>query len=151
MALVDAPPLPPVKQALRPTLGVSACLFVAGQLLLVERGRAPYEGCFTLPGGRVEFGERLQDAVARELYEETGLEAELAFLRLHEAIEPGIHAVIAVFTGSLAAADPQAGHDARAVRLVEAAEFAELEDTGRLTPGLGAIVRAVGTTEGWGP
>jgi 8-oxo-dGTP diphosphatase len=122
---------------------------VAGRLLLVERGRAPYEGRFTLPGGRVEFGETLQDAMARELHEETGLETQLAFLRLHEAIEPGIHAVIAVFTGSLPQVQPKAGDDARAVRLVDAAEFAELEEAGRLTPGLGDIVRAAGMSESW--
>lgn len=48
-----------------------------GCVLLVERGHEPLEGYWSLPGGAVEVGERLEEAVRREVREETGLEVEL--------------------------------------------------------------------------
>lgn len=46
----------------------------AGRLLLIRRGREPGQGCWSLPGGRVEPGESDEQAVVREVLEETGLE-----------------------------------------------------------------------------
>lgn len=56
-----------------PLLGVGALIFRRGTILLVERGRSPLKGYWSLPGGLVEPGERLEAAVERELLEETGL------------------------------------------------------------------------------
>lgn len=58
----------------RPVLGVGALIFRENEILLVERGREPLKGQWSLPGGAVETGERLDDAVMREVREETGLE-----------------------------------------------------------------------------
>jgi len=57
----------------RPLLGVGALILDEGRVLLVERGKPPLVGYWSLPGGLVETGERLEDALTREVYEETGL------------------------------------------------------------------------------
>jgi ADP-ribose pyrophosphatase YjhB (NUDIX family) len=57
----------------RPFLAVSAAIFRNGEVLLVKRARAPATGVHTLPGGVVECGERLHDAVVREVLEETSI------------------------------------------------------------------------------
>src|ERR1700760_2778418 len=55
-----------------PQLAVSASIFRDGNILLVRRARTPAKGAYTLPGGRVEFGEALHDALKREIDEENG-------------------------------------------------------------------------------
>ena len=71
----------------RPYLAVSAAIFRDGQVLIVRRGRPPAQGLYTLPGGGVELGETLEQAVIREVREETGLAiAPLALVGFREAI-----------------------------------------------------------------
>lgn len=57
----------------RPVLGVGALIFNGDKVLLVERGKPPLVGYWSVPGGVVETGERLEDALVREVWEETGL------------------------------------------------------------------------------
>ena len=61
----------------RPILGVGAIVIDSGRVLLVERGREPLRGFWSLPGGVLEVGETLADGVQRETMEETGLAIEL--------------------------------------------------------------------------
>jgi ADP-ribose pyrophosphatase YjhB (NUDIX family) len=63
-----------------PRLAVSAAIFREGKILLVRRARAPAHGVYTLPGGRVEFGESLTEALTREIREETQLTIEIVGL-----------------------------------------------------------------------
>jgi ADP-ribose pyrophosphatase YjhB (NUDIX family) len=60
----------------RPYLAVSAAIFRDGRVLIVRRARPPANGLYTLPGGGVELGETLEEAVIREVREETALEVE---------------------------------------------------------------------------
>ncbi len=67
----------------RPILAVSAAVFRCGRVLIVRRARVPLIGRLSLPGGVVELGETIAAAVARELMEEVGLEAEIAAFNRH--------------------------------------------------------------------
>ncbi len=89
------------------------------QVLLIQRGNPPNAGSWTLPGGRVELGERIAAAVARELREETGLEVEVGpLLELVEIIEGPHHFVIADHACRRTGGELRAGDDAAAVRFV---------------------------------
>ncbi len=60
-----------------PGVGCGAAIVRDGRLLLVKRLRAPEAGHWSLPGGKVDFGERVVDAIRREIREEIGLEIDL--------------------------------------------------------------------------
>jgi 8-oxo-dGTP diphosphatase len=70
--------MPEIAPPSRPQLAVSAAIFRDGKILLVRRAHFPAKGFYTLPGGRVEFGETLHAALRREVLEETALEIEIA-------------------------------------------------------------------------
>ncbi len=73
----------------RPFLGVGALIFEGSNLLLVERGKEPLKGYWSLPGGIVETGEKLEEGIRREVREETGLEVEpMSVFEIFERIIP---------------------------------------------------------------
>jgi ADP-ribose pyrophosphatase YjhB (NUDIX family) len=76
-------------QPSHPQLAVSAAIFRDDQILLVRRARSPGQGLYSLPGGRVEFGESLHTALHREVDEETGLKIEIIGLAGWREVLPG--------------------------------------------------------------
>jgi ADP-ribose pyrophosphatase YjhB (NUDIX family) len=62
-----------------PLLGVGAIIFEGDTVLLVERAGAPLKGWWSIPGGLLETGEKLEDALRREVLEETALTVEILF------------------------------------------------------------------------
>lgn len=97
-----------------PEVCVGVVAVDAGRLLLVRRGRGPAAGEWSVPGGRVERGETLAEAVVRELAEETGLEGVCeGLVGWVERIGADHHHVILDFRVTvLDPADPVAGDDA---------------------------------------
>jgi 8-oxo-dGTP diphosphatase len=76
-------------QPQRPQLAVSGAIFRNDTVLLVRRARSPGKGFYSLPGGRVEFGESLHTALHREVDEETGLRIEIVGLAGWREVLPG--------------------------------------------------------------
>src|SRR3954466_1670630 len=97
-------------QPSHPQLAVSAAIFRDDKLLLVRRARSPAKGFYSLPGGRVEFGETLHAAVHREIAEETALQIEVVGLAGWREVVPEIprggHYVIMSFAAHWSAGEP---------------------------------------------
>jgi ADP-ribose pyrophosphatase YjhB (NUDIX family) len=92
-----------------PQLAVSAAIFRDDKILLVRRARSPGKGFYSLPGGRVEFGESLHTALHREVDEETGLKIEIVGLAGWREVLPvsgGGHYLIMSFAARWTAREP---------------------------------------------
>jgi len=118
----------------------------AGRLLLILRGHDPGKGLWSIPGGRIEPGETDEEAVIREVREETGLEVTCGEL-LGAVDRPALADTVieirdygaVVVSGELAAGD-----DAADARWVTPADIAALDATGQLTSGLLTALRSWG-------
>src|SRR5689334_24396508 len=110
----------------RPILGIGAIVIESSRVLLVERGREPLKGYWSLPGGVLEVGESLSEGVRREAREETGLEIEpLSVIEVFERIlrdEAGAaeyHYVLVDYVCRVSGGELAAGDDVSGVRWVE--------------------------------
>ena len=121
----------------RPIVGVAAVLLDADRVLLVRRGRPPQQGLWSLPGGAVEAGESLADALRREIREETGLEARLG--PLVEVFERILHdesgrveyhyVLLDYLCEPVGSKPPLAGDDAAEAAWFERGRLGEIEMT----------------------
>jgi mutator protein MutT len=116
----------------RPVVGVGAVIVRDGRAVIIKRAHDPRKGQWSLPGGTVELGESLEDAVRREMKEETGLEVEVGpiidvFDRIHRDEQGRVryHFVIVDYVCTAACGEAVAGSDAEAVAWVNAEEMAQ--------------------------
>jgi ADP-ribose pyrophosphatase YjhB (NUDIX family) len=121
-------------------MGVGALIFtktgLRGPILLVERGGNPLKGFWSLPGGLVETGEKLEQAVRREILEETGLEIEpLRLYAIFERIMPDAegraeyHYVLADYICKVVGGALRPGDDVSRVEWVERSRLDEYKIT----------------------
>ena len=129
----------------RPYLAVSAAIVRDGKVLVVRRARSPALNLYTLPGGGVEIGETLHEAVTREVLEETRLDVEpVALAGEREVIvrdaqgQVERHFVILCFAAHWRAGEPVLNEELDDARWLDPAELAGL----RTTEGLADIVAA---------
>jgi 8-oxo-dGTP diphosphatase len=100
-------------------------------VLLIRRGTPPRQGEWSLPGGRIEPGERAMDAALRELREETGVEAEITgLIDVVDGLFPeaGRHYVLIDYAARWLSGEPVAGDDAAEARFVPLDEVETLID-----------------------
>lgn len=129
----------------RPYLAVSAAIFRNGKVLVVRRARKPALNLYTLPGGAVELGETLTDAVAREVREETSLKIQPVALAGHREVivrdsqgRIERHFVILCFAARWLGGEPVLNEELDDARWLDPPELAGY----RTTDGLAEIVAA---------
>jgi 8-oxo-dGTP diphosphatase len=118
----------------RPEVCVGAVVVRDGELLMIRRGHGPAGGTWSVPGGRIEHGETVAEALVREVEEETGIQVLCgSFLGWAEIIEDDTHAVVLDFEATaLDGSAPVAGDDAAEAAWVPLDRVVDL----RLSPGL---------------
>ena len=120
----------------RPQIAVSAAIFRDGKILLVRRARSPAKGFYSLPGGRVEFGETLHAALTREVDEETSLKIEIVDLAGWREVVPGPagggHYLIMSFAARWVAKEPVLNDELDDFRWVSPDALGDLNLTGGL-------------------
>jgi len=136
----------------RPIVAVSAAIVREGRALIVRRARAPAHGVYTLPGGVVEIGETLRDAVRREVMEETGLTIEpVALAGYRERIARDAngsveqHFVILPFAARWIAGEPVLNEELAEARWLVPSELAGLTTTEGLAEIVAAAIAIIGT------
>jgi ADP-ribose pyrophosphatase YjhB (NUDIX family) len=109
----------------RPVVGIGGVIIDQGRTLLIRRGGEPLRGEWSIPGGTLELGESLEEGVARELLEETGIEVRvLELIEVFDRIfledqstsaevkrRPRFHFVIADYLCERLGGQPRAGSD----------------------------------------
>ena len=120
----------------RPYLAVSAAIIRDGQVLVVRRARAPALGIWTLPGGVVEAGETLTEALRREVAEETGIEVEPVALAGHREVvvrddggRVARHFVILCFAARWMRGETRLNEELAEARWLRPAELRDLKTT----------------------
>ena len=133
-----APPIQPT----HPQLAVSAAIFRNDTILLVRRARSPAKGFYSLPGGRVEFGETLHAALNREVDEETALKIEIVGLAGWREVVPGTsgggHYLIMSFAARWLAGEPVLNDELDDFKWLSPDDLGNL----KLTGGLQEVIRA---------
>jgi len=113
----------------RPRITVDALIIIDKDLLLVKRGNEPFQGLYALPGGFVEIGETTEEAIEREVFEETGIDAEVANLFGVYSTpdrDPRGHTISIVYELRKIGGNLKSGSDAKEVKLLPLTEIPHL-------------------------
>lgn len=126
----------------RPVLGIGGVIVDQGRALLIRRGSEPLLGEWSIPGGTLELGETLEEGVARELLEETGIKVRiLELIEVFDRIYPGtdaaakekrtprFHYVIADYLCERLSGEPRAGSDVTDVTFAREEELSKFQLT----------------------
>ena len=134
-----APPVAPEddrRYPRRPLVGVGAIMLEGDRILMAQRGKQPLKGWWSLPGGALETGELLADAIRREVREETGLEIEpVGVLEIFERIMrdpegvPEYHYVLIDYVCRITGGELAAGDDVCKVEWVRRRDLPALQIT----------------------
>ncbi|MDI3485897.1 MAG: 8-oxo-dGTP diphosphatase [Methanolobus sp.] len=111
-----------------PKLTVDAVIIFNGKIVLIQRKNPPYKEKFALPGGFVEIGETTEEAVVREVLEETGLTIEIVKLLgvySEPSRDPRGHTVSVVYLAR-GEGEPRADSDAKAVQLFDLSDIPQI-------------------------
>ena len=126
-------------------MAVSAAIIRDGRVLIVQRAQPPMRGVFTLPGGVVETGETLHQALGREIDEEVGMAIEPVALAGHREVivrdaegRAERHFIILAFAARWISGEPKLNHELAEARWMRPEEIAAL----KTTEGLGEIITA---------
>jgi 8-oxo-dGTP diphosphatase len=136
-------------QPSHPQLAVSAAIFRDGKILLVRRARSPAKGFYSLPGGRVEFGESLHTALHREVDEETALKIEIVGLAGWREVVPGTgggggHYLIMSFAARWTSGEPVLNDELDDFRWLPPDALGDLKVTGGLQEVIKSARRVLG-------
>jgi 8-oxo-dGTP diphosphatase len=135
------PAVSPVQPS-HPQLAVSAAIFRDDRILLVRRARSPARGFYSLPGGRVEFGESLHAALHREVDEETALKIEIVGLAGWREVLPETagsgHYLIMSFATRWGSGEPVLNDELDDFKWLSPGALGDL----KLTGGLEEVIRA---------
>jgi len=112
----------------RPAVSMAVCR--RDEILLVQRSQGEVAGCWSFPGGHVEFGEAASAAATREVFEETGVQVDIGpVVDVHDVIlydkagNLSRHYVLSIYCGLWKAGEPTAASDASAARFVRLEEL----------------------------
>ncbi len=128
----------------QPVLSAGAIVFRGNEVLLIKRGREPAKGLWSIPGGVINVGERILEGLAREVLEETGIEA--GFGGLVEIVERifhddqgriAYHYVILDYQAEFISGRVNAASDVDDARFIPVADIERVP----LTEGLGDVIR----------
>ncbi len=119
----------------RPIVSAHAVIVRDETVLLVRRAQPPGKGFWSVPGGRIEYGETAEQAVRRELQEECGVEVEVGEpLAVIDNLVPGMstgsirqHYVVLYFRARLECGEPRPGSDASATGWYSPWQMASLD------------------------
>jgi len=103
----------------RPLIAADGIVIIDDEIVLVKRGKEPYKGKYALPGGVVDYGEKVEDCVVREIREETGLDTrvlDLIGVYSDPSRDPRGHCISAVFHLARVGGSLHSGDDAAEVR-----------------------------------